>query len=219
MPRRGSNFSADVDFAKLAAGADEDIHAPQPTQARIMASGLDMPQGVKSAFPEYGGQLQPYLLRVPAGTDPSAPTGLTFALHSLGGNYNQFSVFSPNQFVQLGDERGNLVATPLAHGPDGWYTDEAESDVFEVWADIDRHFNLDPDRSYVSGYSMGGYGTYKLGSRVPGPLGQGLHHGRPARRGDLDSTRSPDLRRRDADIRPARERALGALPELGRQHG
>ena len=180
----GSDFSADVDFAKLAAGADEDVHAPQPTQARIMASGLGLPQGVKSTFPEYGGQLQPYLLRVPAGTNPSSPAPLTFALHSLGGNYNQFSVFSPNQFVQLGDERDNLVATPLAHGPDGWYTDEAESDVFEVWADIDRHFNLDPDRTYVSGYSMGGYGSYKLGVEYPdlwaraftvvGPPGEGI---------------------------------------------
>jgi hypothetical protein len=180
----GGDFHADVDFAKLAAGVNEGVHAPGTTQARIFASGLGLPQGVKSTFPEYGGQLQPYLLRVPAGTDPSSPSPLTFALHSLGGNYNQFSVFSPNQLVQLGDERDNLVATPLAHGPDGWYTGHGESGVFEVWADINRHFNLDPDRSYVSGYSMGGYGSYKLGVQYPdlwaraltvvGPPGEGI---------------------------------------------
>ncbi|MGH2956290.1 MAG: hypothetical protein ACRDL6_04765, partial [Solirubrobacterales bacterium] len=54
----------------------------------------------------------------------------------------------------------------------------------EVWADIDRHFNLDPDRAYVSGYSMGGYGSYKLGVEYPdlwarafttvGPPGEGI---------------------------------------------
>jgi hypothetical protein len=56
--------------------------------------------------------------------------------------------------------------------------------MFEVWADINRHFNLDPDRSYVSGYSMGGYGSYKLGVEYPdlwarafttvGPPGEGI---------------------------------------------
>jgi len=180
----GDDFFADVDFGELAAGSDEFIHDPPATQARIMPSGLDLPQGVKVGFPQYGGKLQPYVLRVPPGTDPSNPSGLTFALPSLGGTYTQFSVFSPNQLTQLGDERSNLVATPLGHGPDGWYTDEAEVDVFEVWADIDRHFDLDPDRSYVSGYSMGGYGSYKLGVEYPdlwsrvftvvGPPGEGI---------------------------------------------
>ncbi len=184
-PAGGGDFHADVDFSKLEAATDEDVHAPGMTQARIMASGLGLPQGVKSpfTFPEYGGQLQPYVLRVPA-TLPSGPAGLTLALHSLGATYTQFAVFSPNQLVQFGDERDNLVATPLAHGPDGWYHDQGESSVFEVWADVNRHFDLDPDRSYVSGYSMGGYGTYKLGVEYPdlwarafttvGPPGEGI---------------------------------------------
>ena len=163
----GEDLSADVDFAKLAAGSDEPIHAPGATQARIFASSLDQEQGVRPGFPEYRGQLQPYTLRVPPGLDTSHPTGLTFALHSLGGGYTQFSVFSPNQQLELGDQRDNLVATPLGHGPDGWYRDEGELDVFEVWADVNRHFDLDPDRAYVSGYSMGGYGSYKLGVEYP----------------------------------------------------
>jgi len=180
----GANFHADVDFAKLASSADEPIHAPGATQVRIFPSSLDDEQGVREVFPEYRGQLQPYLLRVPAGLDPSQPTPLTFALHSLGGNHNQYGVFSPNQLVQFGDQRDNLVATPLAHGADGWYTDEGETDVFEVWADINRSFNLDPGRTYASGYSMGGYGSYKLGVEYPdlwakvfttvGPPGEGV---------------------------------------------
>lgn len=86
--------------------------------------------------------------------------------------------------MQFGDQRRNLVATPLAHGPNGWYQSEGELDVFEVWADIDRHFNLDPDRAYTSGYSMGGYASYKLGVEYPdlwakafttvGPPGEGI---------------------------------------------
>ena len=167
------DFFADVDFAKLAAGASEELHSPPGReQARIFASSLNLPEGVRSQFPAYGGQLQPYLLTVPPGYDASTPAGLTFSLHSLGGNYTQYAVFSPTQLRQFGDQRGNLVATPLGRGTDGWYTDEAEADFFEVWADIARNFRLDSERVALSGYSMGGYGTYKLGTQYPDLFGK-----------------------------------------------
>lgn len=173
---------ADIDFATLAAGLDEDPHPPGDTQARILPSRLDLHEGVQKEFPQYGGALQPYLLRVPPDL-PDGPVGLTFALHSLGGTYTQHAVFSPNQLVQFGDQRNNLVATPLGHGPDGWYTDEAESDVFEVWADVARNFGLDADRVALSGYSMGGYGTYKLGVHYPDLFGSAFTAVGPPARG------------------------------------
>ena len=161
-------FYADVSFAKLAEGADEQITSPAGReQARIMPSSLDLPEGLRSGFPGYGGRLQPYLLTVPPGYRRGRPAGLTFSLHSLGGTYTQYAVFSPTQLRQFGDERGNLVATPLARGTNGWYTDEAEYDVFEVWRDVAARFSLDPERTYLTGYSMGGYGTYKLGTHYP----------------------------------------------------
>ncbi|MGH2762527.1 MAG: alpha/beta hydrolase-fold protein, partial [Thermoleophilaceae bacterium] len=176
-------FHADVDFAKLAAGVNEQLHSPPGReQARIMSSELDLPEGVRAEFPAYGGRLQPYILTVPPGYDPARPSGLTFALHSLGGTYTQFAVFSPNQLRQFGDQRDNLVVTPHARGTDGWYTDEAEVDVFEVWRDVARHFSLDPDRVALSGYSMGGYGTYKLGTQYPDLFGRAFTTvGPPAR--------------------------------------
>ncbi len=167
-PGTGADFHADVDFAKLAAAADEQMHAaPQFEQARIMPSGLGVPEGVKNGFPEFGGQLQPYLLTVPTSYRPGQPAGLTFSLHSLGGTYTQYSVFSPNQQRQFGEQRGNFVVTTLGRGSDGWYTGEAEADFFEAWADVARHFDLDPERVSLTGYSMGGYGTYKLGAQYP----------------------------------------------------
>ena len=176
---------ADVDFGALAANTNAEPHPPGRQQARIMPSGLDLPEGVRSRFPQFGGKLQPYLLRVPEGVgDASRPAGLTFSMHSLGGTYTQYAVFSPRQLTQFGDERANLVATPLGHGPDGWYTDQAEVDFFEVWRDVAQHFQLDPERTYPTGYSMGGYGTYKLGTEYPdlfarafttvGPPGRGI---------------------------------------------
>ncbi len=171
--RDTGSFFADVDFAKLASAVDEDLHSPPGReQARIFASALGVPEGVKSGFPAYGGQLQPYIVTVPPGYDPARPAGLTFSLHSLGGTYTQYAVFSPNQLRQFGDQRQNLVVTTLGRGTDGWYTDEAEADFFEVWADVARHFSLDSERVALTGYSMGGYGAYKLGTQYPDLFGR-----------------------------------------------
>ncbi len=161
------DFHADVNFAEMAAATTKDLHAPKPEQARIFASSQSIPEGVRREFPEFGGRLQPYLIRVPPNLDRSTPAGLTFSLHSLGGTYTQYAVFSPTQLMQFGDERQNLVVTTLGRGEDGWYTGEAEADFFEVWRDVAANFSLDPDRVYPSGYSMGGYGTYKLGVQYP----------------------------------------------------
>jgi len=161
------DFHADVNFAELASDATKDLHAPGPQQARIFASGQSIPEGVRDEFPQFGGRLQPYVIRVPSGLDRSKPAGLTFSLHSLEGTYTQYAVFSPTQLTQFGEERQNLVVTTLGRGPDGWYTGEAEADFFEVWRDVAANFSLDPDRVYPTGYSMGGYGTYKLGVQYP----------------------------------------------------
>ncbi len=91
-------------------------------------------------------------------------------MHSLGEHYWQYH--GAIMVQQIGEQRGSLVATPLARGPDGWYQHEAEYDVFEVWADIAQHFNLDSDRVASSGYSMGGYATYRLPGLYPDLFGK-----------------------------------------------
>ncbi len=179
-------YSATVEFAQLTAKANTAGRTRTGReQARIFASSLSVPEGVagSSRFPGYGGRLQPYLLTVPPAYDPARPAPLTFALHSLGGTYTQYAVFSPRQLRQFGDERTSLVVTPLGRGTNGWYTDEAEADVFEVWADVARRFALDPERVALTGYSMGGYGTYKLGTHYPDLFGRAFTAVGPPGRG------------------------------------
>ena len=53
-----------------------------------------------------------------------------------------------------------------------------------MWADMAARYTLDPEWTAISGYSMGGYATYKLGTQFPdlfakgqpvvGPPGQGI---------------------------------------------
>src|SRR5206468_1682415 len=56
---------------------------------------------------------------------------------------------------------------PEARGPDGGYDGYAAVDVFEVWADAARHYRLDPEWTVATGYSMGGFGTFRLASLYP----------------------------------------------------
>jgi len=165
------HYYADVSFARLADGTNRWIHPPGRKQARIYPSRVKLHEGVRRSFPEFGGRLQPYLVVVPKTYARTKRAGVTWALHSLSATYTQYAVFSPRQQQQLGDDEGRFYVSPLGRGPDGWYTDEAEVDFFEVWADLARHFRLDPTRVALSGYSMGGYGTYKLGMQWPDLFG------------------------------------------------
>lgn len=163
-----SAFHADIDFGKLRARKTDLSGVPRTgTIVRLYASRLEIGEGMKTERPMMRGRIQPYVLYVPKTHSSRARAPLTLMLHSLAASYNQYAVFAPEIYTQIGDQRGSLVLTPAGRGPDGWYHDEAEIDVFEAWADVARRYAIDADRVSVSGYSMGGYGTYKLATMYP----------------------------------------------------
>jgi hypothetical protein len=148
------SFGQGVDFGKLCGGLTGAI-------------------GTEGCVGAFVGQLQPYALYVPRKPRPPRGYGMTLLLHSLSANYNQY-LASHNQ-SQLGERgSGSLVATPAGRGPDGGYRDIPEADAFEVWADVARHYDVDPGWTAVSGYSMGGLGTFRMLSRWPDLFGRGM---------------------------------------------
>ena len=180
-----SPFSTSVDFGNLGAAGvtDESTLPTSGPMNRIHASRYVAGQGIEpdnvcfaisstpstpgtSCHGRYVGQLQPYAIHVPEGDPPADGWGLTLLLHSLSANHNQY--LSTNNQVQLGERgEGHIVITPEGRGPDGFYTGVPEAETFEVWADAVRHHTIDADRVAVSGYSMGGFGTYRLMARYP----------------------------------------------------
>jgi len=173
-----SAHHANVDFRKLATNTNDDSGVPREgPMDRILASHFEPAQGAdfnESCFPgdtstckgAYQGQLQPYAIYVPRKPAPRDGYGLTLLLHSLGATYNQY-LGSRNQ-SQFGERgAGSIVITPLARGPDGFYDNLAAADVFEVWADVARRYELDPEWTVITGYSMGGFGTFKLAAQFP----------------------------------------------------
>lgn len=59
-----------------------------------------------------------------------------------------------------------VVACPMARGTMG-YQGIAEKDVYDVLADAQRRFPIDPDRVYLTGISMGGAGALRLALTRP----------------------------------------------------
>jgi hypothetical protein len=183
-------FAVEVDLGKLVRGVRDDSGVPATGSLnRILASrnafgqGLDLDNvcfdiagGVDvgaQCVGRFVGQLQPYTLYVPAKPEPARGYGLTLLLHSLSANYNQYAT-TRNQ-TQLGDRgEGSLVLTPAGRGADGFYAGYAEADTFEAWADVARHYRLDPEWTTVSGYSMGGFGTFRLLARYPDLFARGF---------------------------------------------
>jgi dienelactone hydrolase len=131
--------------------------------------GIDLKEGAGvsgTPDPMFRSRWQPYGLYIPKGYDGSrAP--LLLDGHSLDVNHNEYRAVGPKQLEQLGDQRGSIIFTPLARGIDSWYLDAGFADVLEAWDDVKAHYAVDEDRTAITGYSMGGYMTYRLGLLMP----------------------------------------------------
>jgi predicted esterase len=176
-----SSLFADVNFGELARRITDNSDVPRTgPMDRILASHFEITQGAQfsnecgfngarqpsSCVPEYEGQLQPYAVYVPAAPPAHGGYGLTLLLHSLSANYNQYMSMR-NQWQFANRALPSIVLTSEARGPDQFYEGYGAADVFEAWADVARHYPLNPAYTDITGYSMGGIGTFKLASQFP----------------------------------------------------
>ncbi len=184
-----SPFGAAIDFKKLRDRVDE-RHVPTTGYLnRVYGSRYELGPGIAanetiptSRVPDADSmttmlrsRVQPYSVYIPESYDhdASAPAPLHVLLHSLSFNYNQYAG-SPNMLQQLGEDRDAIVLMPEGRGPAGWWKAEAELDVFEAWAALADAYAIDFEHVTLGGYSMGGYGTYKLASQYPDLFGGGF---------------------------------------------
>lgn len=171
-----SAFSLNVNWAQLADKRYTPELQPTGYTNRWYVSQLDLGQGVipnpsnsgtGDLRPNFLGRVQPYAVYVPTTFDKHQRTPLTWILHSLSVQHNQYGALDPSMIQQECEDRHSICATTLGYGPDGWYNDEAESDFWQVWHQLALTYPLDPERTVISGYSMGGFASYKLGLEYP----------------------------------------------------
>ncbi|MEA2349934.1 MAG: hypothetical protein QOG86_875 [Thermoleophilaceae bacterium] len=117
--------------------------------------------------PEFKSKYQPYALYIPKGYNAKKRNVFTLNGHSLDCSYEEYYATAPQQQIQLGDQRKSIIVTPLSRGADTWFIDAGLIDTIEAWRDARRHYKIDNERTFITGYSMGGYMTYRLGLLMP----------------------------------------------------
>lgn len=110
------------------------------------------------------GSVQPYRLFVPRAASGGTPLPLVIVLHGKGANHNTW--FDVTPIKEHAERRGAIVAAPEGRG-DGLYRGPGEQDVLDVIQSVCRSCSVDPDRIYLMGHSMGGWGTWWIGLRHP----------------------------------------------------
>lgn len=129
-----------------------------------------------AAVPQFFDRVQPYGIYVPDSYDfdNPQPTRFTLLLHSSTQNHNQFAASGPNLEKDLCEQRHSICLTTLGRGPDGGYKNDAEVDLWDAWHNVARYFDLDPETTVISGYSMGAEATITLMAEYPDVFAVGV---------------------------------------------
>lgn len=107
------------------------------------------------------GSIQPYSLYLPEGYDPDKRYGLVVTLHGATGNdWDQAAALASAA------PRDLIIVSPFGRG-DLSYTGAGERDVLDVIDLVSARYGIDPDRIYLTGSSMGGFGTWRLAQLYP----------------------------------------------------
>lgn len=186
-------------------------------------------------FPDTGESI-PYAVFVPSGIDPSESPPLIVSLHGLGRTHDWLMGYEG--FLDQAEANGYIVVTPLGYVRRGWYGSRAtedmqdaqrsEQDVMNVLQLMRDEFNVDSNRIYLWGHSMGGAGTYHIAAKHP-ELFAGLGVAAPAAEADapmneiLDSIKHLPIfvlqGDQDDAVPVERTRAwVARMRELGMQH-
>jgi predicted peptidase len=123
----------------------------------------------------------PYCVFASSKISDDAPAPLIISLHGLGSGPQ---IMCNATAIDLAEEGGYVLAAPMGYNTGGWYgsavlaaggrgggdppenlPELSEKDVMNVLAMVREEFNIDNDRIYLTGHSMGGAGTYFLGSK------------------------------------------------------
>jgi poly(3-hydroxybutyrate) depolymerase len=170
------------------------LGAAASAQNGPLASGAKGDQQRQYHFAQAGKEM-PYRLYVPQSYNPAAGAPLVVALHGFGGNQDYFfravkalpALLEKHGFIfvaPMGLAADGWYGAPLSipgsaprssgaptppplRTPDeeAKYRGLSELDVMNVLDLVRKEYTIDPNRIYLMGHSMGGFGTWWLGQK------------------------------------------------------
>ena len=153
-------------------------------------------QHLNYTFPPTGESI-PYALFVPSTYNEVDEAPLIISLHGLGRSYD--CLMGYHGFLEEAEAHGYIVVTPLGYIRRGRYgsrpTEDpidaqySEQDVMEVITLVTNEYNIDQNRVYLWGHSMGGAGTYHIAAKNPEMFAAiGVAAPAPQRNHDIEET-------------------------------
>jgi dienelactone hydrolase len=109
-----------------------------------------------------------YLLSLPEGydADTTRQWPLMIFLHGSGesgSDLEKVKTHGPPKLIAAGKKFPFIVVSPQAQPPFGWETEN----LFHLLSSIKQNYRVDNDRVYLTGLSMGGFGTWALAMKHP----------------------------------------------------
>jgi predicted peptidase len=113
-----------------------------------------------------------YLLYLPKNyTAAGKKVPLMLFLHGRGESNGPLSVvakWGPPRRLAAGEQMKYIVVSPQCPPESFWSKDVQQTQLLALLEHIRKTYNLDDDRVYLTGLSMGGYGTWQLAANHPG---------------------------------------------------
>lgn len=120
------------------------------------------PQAIRQTFvSQMDRSIQFYGLRLPQNYDPARLYSLVLSLHGAG-------VEAGGQAAAYSPKNDSFLAAATNRRPFGFDWEVwGRVDAIEVLEEVQTRFATDPTRTYVTGHSMGGHGTWQIGVLFP----------------------------------------------------
>jgi len=119
---------------------------------------------------EIDSTLQPYSVFIPLDFNEKTPMPLFVTLHGSGVDERR-TAFDMARTIQMARLRkklgGFIVLAPKARGLSDWYLGDSGKDVIECINHLKKLYNIDERKIILGGFSMGGYGAWRLGLLYP----------------------------------------------------
>ena len=164
-----------VSFPKVSnarSDENEENKEAELTKGRVFQRAYDFKEAEKE---------MKYSLYVPKNYDKANAAPLIIALHGLYGSPRQ--ILSYPGFTRRAEKYGYIIAAPMGYNSRGWYGSRgkrggwrndpknlgelSEKDVMNVLEIVLKDFNIDRQRIYLYGHSMGGGGAIHFAMKYP----------------------------------------------------
>jgi predicted peptidase len=127
-------------------------------------------QQVEQNFTTTDGAEVPYLLYLPEDYSSNQPVPMILFLHGRGESNGPLSIvakWGPPRRLAQGEQMKYIVASPQCPRNSFWSHDEQQRRLLELLAHLQKQYTIDPDRIYLTGLSMGGFGTWRMAADHP----------------------------------------------------